>query len=109
MAIHTPSSVALDANAVLDLGVAGCLELFKCLSAHGGVYMQIRHADHSRQLFEYEENRAIVNEFAPVQSSHQISLLRRQFVRDHQRIGVAPERLAMFRNDQVVQEPVEPV
>src|SRR5271166_5178743 len=74
-AIRGPSAPVSDPHAVLDLGVAGCLKLLERLPAHGGVNMQIGHANDCRQLLQYEEGHAIVNEPAPVESAHQIGLL----------------------------------
>jgi hypothetical protein len=47
--------------------VARALEaFFERLAAHRGVDVQVRDADHRAQLLEHEEDRAVVDQPAPV-------------------------------------------
>ena len=55
--------------------VARLLELLERLAAHGRVDVQVRHADHCAELFQHEEDHAVVDHAAPVAAAHQVALL----------------------------------
>src|SRR6185503_2112435 len=93
-----PARAALDlvmrfgpSNRIEDLCVACPLEFLERLSTHVRIDVQIRHADHGGQLFEHEEDRAILHERAPVAAADHVALLLRQVPRLEQRLRIGLE------------------
>src|SRR5882757_8617749 len=54
--------------------VASALKLLQCLAAHRRVDMQIRNTDDCTHLLEHEEDRAVVDQAAPVAAPNQVAL-----------------------------------
>src|SRR5262249_51729680 len=64
----------LTRDRVEHLRVACLLEIFQRLTAHGCVDVQVGRADDGAELFQEEENHAVLNERTPIASANHVAL-----------------------------------
>src|SRR5262245_10172506 len=72
--------------------VTRLLERLERLPAHRSVDVEVQYADDCAELFEHEENRAVMHERAPVAATDEIALLFAQARRREALLGISPER-----------------
>src|SRR5690606_13587046 len=94
---------------VEHLGVPGLLELLERLAAHRRVDVQVRRADDGTELLEHEEEHAVMDHRAPVAAAHHVALRFREARLLERPLRILEKELALLRNDQIVQEAIQPI
>ena len=106
---HDRAGRLIEAHEFEHLRIPRLLEVLERLTAHRGVDVQVADADDGAELFEHEEDDAVVDHGAPVAAADEILFFFGQSGFLEGRFRIRLELVAMIRIHHVVQEFIQAV